>query len=73
MEEGQGCMFDHPVEQSFGYKKQKNSSRRKEGVIRCRLSPRTHEAVQLILHGAEKLCNSDLSPPRKSFVSNMWP
>lgn len=23
-----------PVEQSFGYKKQKNSSRRKEGVIR---------------------------------------
>lgn len=34
VEEGQGCMFDHPVEQPFGYKKQKNSSRRKEGVIR---------------------------------------
>ena len=27
-------MFDRPVEQFFGYQKQKNSSRRKEGVIR---------------------------------------
>lgn len=30
MEEGQG----RPVEESFGYKEQKHSSQRKEGVIR---------------------------------------